>query len=179
MRFGVIKRAAAGQAALLLLASVVGAARTERAGTSRSAARVPLSQLQAALRLKAQALAGSPGMRQSFLWFAKERGIAVQNLRYSDYVTVRLIFEATRDAGFWNMHWTITNQPPNSDNVWRQWEKDTDPSFIKPTASAECDELSALFAFLVERQGVKSVGCSGRIRITPWPYGCCSRRENL
>jgi hypothetical protein len=34
---------------------------------------------------------------------------------------------------------------------------------LTPTASAECDELSALFAFLVERAGVRSVGLF-------WPY---------
>jgi len=32
------------------------------------------------------------------------------------------------------------------------------PSPSEPTATAECDELSALYAFLVERAGVKSVG---------------------
>ena len=32
------------------------------------------------------------------------------------------------------------------------------PSPLSPTASAECDELSALYAFLVEREGVKGVG---------------------
>ena len=34
---------------------------------------------------------------------------------------------------------------------------------MTPTASAECDELSALFSFLVERAGVRSVGLF-------WPY---------
>ncbi len=76
---------------------------------------------------------------------------------------VRLLFEATRDAGFWNVHWTITDQPPNSDNVWRQWGGIRKVSLLEPTASAECDELSALYAFLVEREGVKGVGLF-------WPY---------
>lgn len=34
---------------------------------------------------------------------------------------------------------------------------------LTPTASAECDELSALYAFLVERAGVRTVGLF-------WPY---------
>jgi len=76
---------------------------------------------------------------------------------------VRLLFEATRDAGFWNLHWTITNQPPNSDNVWRQWQEIRSPSPVRPTASAECDELSALYAFLAAREGIKGVGLF-------WPY---------
>ncbi len=68
---------------------------------------------------------------------------------------MRLFYEATRDAGFWNLHWTITNQPPNSDKIWQQWQSVRNPSFLTPTASAECDELSALYAFLVGRTGVK------------------------
>jgi len=57
---------------------------------------------------------------------------------------VHLLFQAARDAGFWNMPWNITDQPPNSDRVWRQWRSVNAPSFIAPTAIAECDELSAL-----------------------------------
>jgi hypothetical protein len=71
---------------------------------------------------------------------------------------VRLLFEATRDKGFWNLNWDNTNMPPNSDNIWRQWQNMRKPSSVAPTATAECDELSALFAFLVERAGVRSVG---------------------
>lgn len=71
---------------------------------------------------------------------------------------VRLLYEATRDAGFWNVHWTITDQPPNSDKIWQQWLRNSAPSPLSPTASAECDELSALYAFLVEREGVKGMG---------------------
>ncbi len=71
---------------------------------------------------------------------------------------MRLLFEATRDAGFWNLHWAITDQPPNSDRIWTQWQSVKSPSVLKSTATAECDELSALYAFLVERSGVKGVG---------------------
>jgi hypothetical protein len=53
--------------------------------------------------------------------------------------------------------------PPNSDRVWSQWKTMRDVSLLSPTASAECDELSALYAFLVERAGVRSVGLF-------WPY---------
>jgi len=37
------------------------------------------------------------------------------------------------------------------------------PSVLKQTATAECDELSALYAFLIERMGVKTLGLL-------WPY---------
>lgn len=76
---------------------------------------------------------------------------------------MRLLFEATRDAGFWNLHWSITDQPPNSDRIWLQWRSIKRTSPLTPTATAECDELSALYAFLVERSGVRSVGLF-------WPF---------
>jgi hypothetical protein len=90
--------------------------------------------------------------------FTTTHHLALDSIRYSDYVVVRLLFEATRDAGFWNLHWTITNQPPNSDSIWRQWRGANEPSPLSPTASAECDELSALYAFLAQRAGIRTVG---------------------
>jgi hypothetical protein len=97
-------------------------------------------------------------MRLGFQTFVSAHELAPEGIRYSDYVVVRLLFEATRDAGFWNLHWAITDQPPNSDRIWQQWKKVERPSTVESTATAECDELSALYAFLVERSGVKSVG---------------------
>ncbi len=107
---------------------------------------------------KAEWLEGSSGMQSSFRSFTSAHGLSKESVRYSDFVIVRLLYEATRDAGLWNVHWTITDQPPNSDKIWQQWLRVSEPSPLLPTASAECDELSALFAFLVEREGVKGVG---------------------
>jgi hypothetical protein len=90
--------------------------------------------------------------------FLAAHKLSPESVRYSDYVLVRLLFEATRDAGFWNLHWAITDQPPNSDRIWKQWVGVRKPSPLESTATAECDELSALFAFLVERTGVKTAG---------------------
>lgn len=115
------------------------------------------------IRTRAKSLEVSSGMRSSFQSFTSAYKIKPESLRYSDFVIVRLLYEAARDAGFWNMHWTITNMPPNSDQVWRQWKVVQQVSPITPTASAECDELSALYAFLVERAGVTTVGLF-------WPY---------
>jgi len=117
-----------------------------------------LAQFISTIHAKAEALESTSGMRLSFQSFMSAHKLSPESVRYSDYVVVRLLFEAARDAGFWNMHWTITNQPPNSDNIWRQWQSVNKPSLLAPTASAECDELSALYAFLVEREGVKGVG---------------------
>lgn len=110
------------------------------------------------VRGKAKALENSAGMRQSFQSFTAAYKLQPDSIRYADYVVVRLLYEATRDAGFWNLHWTITDQPPNSDKIWQQWRVAAEPSPLKPTASAECDELSALYAFLVRRAGVHGVG---------------------
>jgi hypothetical protein len=117
-----------------------------------------LAQLVSLLRGKAKALEGSSGMRLGFQSFASAHKLPLESVRYSDYVLVRLMFEATRDAGFWNLHWAITDQPPNSDRIWKQWQNVRNPSPLESTATAACDELSALYAFLVERAGVKSVG---------------------
>lgn len=97
-------------------------------------------------------------MRLGFQSFLAAHQLAPESIRYSDYVIVRLLFEATRDAGFWNLHWAITDQPPNSDRIWQQWKNVKRASALESTATAECDELSALYAFLVERSGVKGVG---------------------
>jgi hypothetical protein len=127
------------------------------------AADTTLARLVSEVRARAKALENSSGMRLGFQSFTAAYKIAPGSISYSDFVMVRLLYEATRDAGFWNMHWTITNMPPNSDRVWSQWKAVKDVSPLTPTASAECDELSALYAFLVERAGVRSVGLF-------WPY---------
>jgi len=122
-----------------------------------------VARLVTEIRQRAKVLENSSGVRSSFLLFTSAYKIKPHSIRYSDFVIVRLLYEATRDAGFWNMHWTITNMPPNSDRVWQQWKSVQQVSPLAPTASAECDELSALYAFLVQRAGVRTVGLF-------WPY---------
>jgi hypothetical protein len=122
-----------------------------------------LGSLIAGIRAKAGALEASQGMRQGFAAFTSAQRVAPDRVRYADYVLVRLLYEATRDAGFWNLRWTITNREPNSDHIWRQWRDARAPDVAVPTASAECDELSALYAFLAARAGVRRVGLF-------WPY---------
>ncbi len=108
-------------------------------------------------------LESSSGMHNSFQSFTSAYKIVPGSISYSDFVIVRLLYEATRDAGLWNLHWTITDMPPNSDRIWSQWKSASAVSPLSPTASAECDELSALYAFLVDRAGVRTVGLF-------WPY---------
>lgn len=147
-------------APVMLMAATSSAYSREREPTSlvSSPSENNVGQFVSRLRGKAKALEGSSGMRLGFQAFTSAHKLSPGSIRYSDYVVVRLLFEATRDAGFWNLHWAITDQPPNSDRIWKQWQGISKPSPLESTATAECDELSALYAFLVERAGVKSVG---------------------
>jgi hypothetical protein len=78
---------------------------------------------------------------------------------FQDYVRVRTLFEATRDGGYWRLRWAITDREPSSSQIWRTWrEQPMLEAFGHPSATAECDELSALFALLARRVGVRSVG---------------------
>jgi len=119
---------------------------------------VTLAEFVTTLQQKAKALENTSGMRLGFASFAAAHHLPSGSIRYSDYVLARLLYQATRDAGFWNLHWNITDQPPQSDNVWRAWKTVTRPSVLQPTATAECDELSALYAFLARRTGLAGVG---------------------
>jgi hypothetical protein len=71
-------------------------------------------------------------MRLAFQSLLAAHHLPPGSVRYSDFVIIRLLFEATRDAGFWGMHWSITDQPPNSDRIWTQW-KARPPSFSHRT----------------------------------------------
>jgi hypothetical protein len=143
--------------AVLLMTALAAAAAADPAPAERPSAS-DLAQLIRRIRGKATILESSSGMRLGFESFTTAYRIPPNRVSYSDFVLVRLLYEATRDAGFWNLHWDITDQPPNSDRIWRQWQDARQPSWLAPTATAECDELSALYSFLVGRAGVKGVG---------------------
>ena len=119
---------------------------------------VTLAEFVTSLQQRAKALESASGMRLGFQSLAAAHHLPPASIRYSDYVLARLLYQATRDAGLWNLHGRITDQPPNSDNVWRTWKTITRPSVLLPTATAECDELSALYAFLAHRAGLRGVG---------------------
>jgi hypothetical protein len=87
-----------------------------------SASNTTSAQLIGRIRTKAKSLESSTGMRLGFRSFTAAYNIPPEGVSYSDYVVVRLLYEATRDAGFWNLHWTITNQPHNPDKIWQQWQ---------------------------------------------------------
>jgi hypothetical protein len=125
-----------------------------------------LARLVEAVREKAKALESTSGMQLGFKTFTAANRLKPGQVSQSDFAVVRLLFESTRDAGLWNLHWKITDLEPNSDNVWKQWGNARNAAAwapTAPTAMAECDELSALFAFLARRAGVRNVGLF-------WPY---------
>jgi len=121
---------------------------------------VPLTELVAELDRLADELAELPAVRADYTAFLTAHELADTEALYRDYVRVKLVFESTRDGGLWHLRWDITNEKPNSEQIWRQWKRAGVPQdeAAVPTAFAECDELSALFAFLVYRLGVKHVG---------------------
>lgn len=116
------------------------------------------SRLVQIVREAAARMRETSGMRQSYDAFLEANGLPDGEPLRSRFCTIRILFEATRDAGLWNLHWSITNREPNSDNVWHQWAGLEHPASNAPTATAECDELSALLAFLARQSGVRGVG---------------------
>lgn len=140
----------------VLLFAVAGVSVTAQPATTPrdpSPARLVEIVREAAARLH-----DTPGMQRSYNAFLEANRLPDSEPLRSRFCTVRILFEATRDAGLWNLHWAITNREPNSENVWRQWAGLRRVAFVMPTATAECDELSALFAFLARQAGVPGVG---------------------
>src|SRR6476659_3960635 len=104
-----------------------------RRNPSAPAAPATVAELVSGLRDKAKSLEATSGMRLAFQSFNSRFRLSPGTVRYSDFVIVRLVFEATRDAGLWNLHWTITNRPPESDNIWKQWQSVRQPLPTAPT----------------------------------------------
>jgi hypothetical protein len=117
-----------------------------------------LGDLIKIIREKAARFQDSSGMHTAYNEFIRVYGLQPNEALRTRFSIIRVLFEATRDAGLWNLHWAITNLPPNSDQIWQQWQKVRSISYTSPTATAECDELSALFAFLSGREGIRGVG---------------------
>jgi len=122
--------------------------------------RVTLDELVAALESIAIATQDEPAVRADFDALREQYELPDDPALYRDYVRVKIVFESARDGGLWQLRWRITNREPRSDAIWSQWaaQRDWDGADTSVSATAECDELSALFAFLVRRLGVENVG---------------------
>lgn len=141
--------------ACLLLGLSFQAVQAAQASAAQGPSR-DVAGLLSSLKERAPALGKTVGMQRSFAELSVD--LSLPQDVYGEFVVVRLLFEATRDAGFWGLGWTITDREPESDAIWRQWAsfRSFDPA--RPTAYAECDELSALFAFLGRGAGVRGLG---------------------
>lgn len=134
---------------------------------------VRVDELLAALRDELEAVAASPAVRADYETFLVDFELADDDALYLDYVRVKLAFEATRDGGLWGLAWDITNEQPNSEKIWAQWQTrpftgEADAGDAQPvTAIAECDELSALFAFVAHGLGLSKRSEVGLF----WPTG--------
>lgn len=144
--------------ALPFSAAATPPARAAAATTNISAEPDTVAGLVARLRTQAAASQSSPAVRADYDALRAAQSLSAAQLPYADYAYLRLLFEATRDGGYWNLHWAITDREPNSDAIWTQWRARRSATPTDITATAECDELSALYAFLARRGGVRNVG---------------------
>lgn len=119
---------------------------------------VRVDDLIAALTEIADAQRDDPDVRDDWQRLVAAHGLRDDDDNLREYARVRLLFESARDGGLWNLHWDITNRAPNSDAIWTQWRARWDYDGRSISATAECDELSALFAHLAHRMGVRHVG---------------------
>lgn len=102
-------------------------------------------------------------VKEEFQSFQKAHGLSNEESVFKEFVRIKMVFEATRDSGLWQLRWAVTDREPNSDAIWAQWQNYKTPKYFKTdeavaTAVAECDELSALFAVISRDLGVKKVG---------------------
>ncbi len=101
----------------------------------------------------------SASVKKDFEIFSWRHDLDPDKSLYDQYVKIKALYEATRDAGLWGLQWQITNREPNSTRIWRQWQSiKGDISLLRPTAIAECDEISALLAFLSKKMGIRGIG---------------------
>jgi hypothetical protein len=139
--------------------------------------RVRVDELLVALADEVAGLAVSDDTLRDYEAFLLAFELQDSQTLYLDYIRIKLAFEATRAGGWWGLAWNITNEEPRSDEIWAHWqtlELGAAPATIDElaplpdtTAIAECDELSALFAFVAQRIGLSKTSEVGLF----WPTG--------
>ncbi|WP_437909733.1 hypothetical protein WME95_18730 [Sorangium sp. So ce327] len=152
-----------------LLALALAAALTAPAATARAEAcaatesqalpdALPMRDFAARLGERIDACAAD-ARRPDAERFCAEHGLECGAGRVRDYVRVRTLFEMTRDGGPFRLRWSITDRNPTAWHIWAAWRQSPPlASSAGPSATAECDELSALFAGLARRLDVRGVG---------------------
>lgn len=120
---------------------------------------VRVDELLAALRDEVPNIAESEAVATDYAAFLEQFELTDDPELYLDYVRIKVAFEATRAGGWWGLRWAITNEDANSDKIWAAWQTLDKPELAPLpviTATAECDELSALFAFVAQRIGLSA-----------------------
>ncbi len=102
----------------------------------------------------------APAVDEGYVTFIASRALPAQDSKLKqDYRRLRLLFEALRDGGFWHLRWAVTDQDPSSRLIWQNWIRDpVRTEFAEPSATAECDELSALQGMLARHLRIHNVG---------------------
>ena len=95
-------------------------------------------------------------LRHEYALLANRHDLPETEADLRRYIRLRTLFESARAGGLWHLYWTVTNQEPTSKQIWRQWQSAR--PLERSTARAECDELSALLAFLCRKMAVPAVG---------------------
>jgi len=109
----------------------------------------------AEVRRVADELATTPEVERGYRALLADYDLVETDVSIQSYSRVRLAFEATRDGGLWGVRYAITDRMPWSDAIWKQWRGEVPQGDPDMTAEAECDELSALFAFLARDLGIE------------------------
>lgn len=107
------------------------------------------------------ALLDTAALRSGFEAFATQHAVdASSPALFGDFTKLWVVFEATRDGGWWRLRWDVTDQEPSSVKIWKAWFRTPPPeqSFAAASAVAECDEITALFSVTARRLGVRGVG---------------------
>lgn len=147
---------------LLALALAPSAVLPAATGVPAPAPAATVEGLVTGLRQQASVLGPSDWIKDDLCRLADGYNIPVTDALLADYLRVTLVFEAVREAGWWHVAWSITNREPRSDAIWGSWARVGSP-LPRVTVTAECDESSALAAFLMRRLGIRGVGLL-------WPY---------
>lgn len=119
---------------------------------------IPFRDLATRLDVRIVACASDARRGDANAFFARH-ALDSTDARMREYVVVRSLFELTRDGGPFRLRWDVTNRDPTAKHVWTALAS-SPPATTSAAASAtaECDELSAVFAGLARRMGVTNVG---------------------
>lgn len=144
--------------ALALLAPARACAELCRFEAADLLPRVPMRELASRMRERIDACA-TEARRGDAARFCARHGLSCTAELERDYVRVHTLFELTRDGGPFRVRWAITNREPSAREIWKAWQASA-PAVVStaPSVTAECDEISALFAGLARKMGVRGVG---------------------